>query len=79
MTISCVEGYRIDSVVLTYDTSKTGGTATVNTTAIAAISKDHTTDTVNFAEAENVKSVVITNTSGQFRIASIEITYTKIA
>ena len=80
MTISCVEGYRIDSVVLTYDTSKTGGTATVNTTAIAAISKDHTTDTVNFAEAENVKSVVITNTStSQFRIASIVITYTKIA
>ena len=80
MTISCVEGYRIDSVVLTYDTSKTGGTATVNTTAIAAISKDHTTDTVTFAEAENVKSVVITNTStSQFRIASIEITYTKIA
>ena len=80
MTISCVEGYRIDSVVLTYDTSKTGGTATVNTTAIAAVSKDHTTDTVNFAEAENVKSVVITNTSkSQFRIASIIITYTKIA
>lgn len=80
MTISCVEGYRIDSVVLTYDTSKTGATATVNTTAIAAVSKDHTTDTVNFAEADNVKSVVITNTStSQFRIASIVITYTKIA
>lgn len=80
MTISCAEGYRIDSVVLTYDTSKTGGTATVNTTAIAAVSKDHTTDTVNFAEADNVKSVVITNTStSQFRIASIVITYTKIA
>ena len=80
MTISCAEGYRIDSVVLTYDTSKTGGTATVNTTAIAAVSKDHNTDTVNFAEADNVKSVAITNTStAQFRIASIVITYTKIA
>ncbi|MCR5231720.1 MAG: hypothetical protein K6B64_03650 [Acholeplasmatales bacterium] len=79
MTISCIAGYRIDKVVLKYDTSKTGATGTVNTTEIAAISTSHTTDTVEFAAADAVKSVAITNTStSQFRIASIEITYTKV-
>ena len=79
LTISVATGYTIDSIVINYTTTATG-TLKVGSTTLDAVSADYTTDTVNFAEADNVKSVVITNTStAQFRIASIVITYTKIA
>ena len=74
LVFTVADGYAITGITLNYDTSKTGGTFTVNGTAFSEISSSSTSDTTALA---SVSTVVINNTSSsnQVRFASIVITY----
>lgn len=74
LVIAAKEGLSITKVVINYDLTKTGGVLSVNGTALSAVAKTRTSDTVEFTT--ETKSVSVKNTGGsQVRIASIEVYY----
>lgn len=83
VTVTIADGYEIESIVITWayaiGTGTYPGTPSVDGTTKDVISETHTTDTITYDKG--TKSFVIQNVgaSGQVRIASIVITYKKVA
>lgn len=75
LIISVKDGYKIESMVINYNTGKTG-TLKVGETTLTAVSSTHKTDTVS---SINATSVTLQDVgTDQVRIASIEITFSVV-
>ena len=79
VTISCAEGYKITSVIIT--TTSSNAITSSNCGSTDATMSISGTEVTLIPNAEGTTSIVLTNpnTSGNARIAAIEVTYEKIS